>query len=76
MSWFWTITMARRLATKPLVLSRSATTVSTMAATANAVLAAGGHCGDGIVQGNEECDDGPNNGKGSCMQDCTFGIVS
>ncbi len=34
---------------------------------------AAGVCGDGIVSGNEECDNGPNNGPGSgCETDCRF----
>jgi cysteine-rich repeat protein len=35
----------------------------------------GGVCGDGMVEGNEECDDGPNNNdlvQGACRTDCTM----
>ncbi len=33
----------------------------------------GAVCGDGIVSGNEECDNGPSNGPGSgCETDCRF----
>jgi hypothetical protein len=31
---------------------------------------------DGIVQSpQEECDDGPDNGKGNCLQDCTIDMI-
>ena len=31
----------------------------------------GGFCGDGIINGTEECDDGPNNGlDGVCTSSC------
>jgi cysteine-rich repeat protein len=32
------------------------------------------HCGDGIVNGNEECDDGKNDGSyGGCTPQCKLG---
>ena len=35
----------------------------------------GGHCGDGVVEPPEQCDEGPNNGKGECLQDCAYGTI-
>lgn len=29
-------------------------------------------CGNGIIEGNEECDEGPNNGGATCNIDCTL----
>lgn len=32
----------------------------------------GGECGDGVVDGDESCDDGDQNGTGGCSASCTF----
>ena len=36
----------------------------------------GPYCGDGIVNGDEECDEGENNGSESCTLECTIPISS
>ena len=34
------------------------------------------YCGDGIVQGDEECDDGNSNNNDACKSDCTFNVCA
>lgn len=35
----------------------------------------GPHCGDGVTNGDEDCDAGPDNGKGDCGIDCQLPVL-